>query len=256
MHKTTLTTEVKAFVTRSNGACKPSELYSYLADGSTGRYPSYIWTVHCQFDSGWRAWSWYSARMIRVEYDDFDLWIGWQDWYSPSGIGSRYIKGKSKAESHFSSATLACNAESMRDKVTAELGNINLDYMMVMSLRSSAFSYVGSSAMIFSFKRDVDCPRSGGDIAATVLSSFNIFGLIDNAINGRFSSTRRETMYIIVIGARKRSGAAKRTSQGRDLPFPHFAAGWNANQKVIKNYRKQRKERKSHRRQYSKYLLS
>ena len=255
VHKDTLTTEVRAFVTRSGGACKPSELYTHLADNNNGRYPSYLWVVYCQFATGSRYWNYYGAQIIRVEYDDFDVWIGWQDWYSPPGIGSRLSRGESRAESHFSNAVLACNAPEMRNKVVQELGSLNLDYMWVMALRSSSYSYVGASRMVFSFERDVDCPRSGEDIAATVLSSFNLFGLIDNLINNRYSSTQRETMNIIVIGARERPGAAKRTSPARSLPFSYIVGGGDHNHYVITGYKNQRKERKSKKRHYKKDSL-
>ena len=247
VQQNTLIQEVKSFIANSGNTCKPKELKDWLGDSSRGRYPSYMWVVHCQFKSGSRAWSWFESRIIYVEYDNFDVWVAWQDMYSPPGIVSRYTQGETRATQHFANANLACNAVSMRDKIKEELNNINLDYTMVMVMRSSGFSYYGSAPMIFDFKRNIDCPKSADEIALTYLSSFNIFALIGNAISGGYSLTRRETMYVIVIGAKERSQSKKRAIQS--APSNHHLnrmksmsqLQWNTRQNHSKGERKKRK---------------
>ena len=243
MHKDSLTREVRTFITNSNGACKPKELYDHLRNND--RYPSYMWIVHCQTGG-----TWYSThdqnKMIYLKYNDFSIFVGWQDRHSPSGIVSRYTRGKARAAQHLSSVSLNCNVESMREKVKQELNTINLDRIMVIVMIRGSFSYYGSGGTGFSVKRHVDCPKSAGEQAATWISSLNPFALIDNLVNNRYSSTRREKIVVVVIGARERSrsGSAKRTSGDKSLSSAHFRDESSVKQTSVNGCKRQRNGKK------------
>ena len=202
--KDTLEEELKTFIKNSGGACKPSELHNYLGDYHRGRYPFYMWLVHCNSRDGYWRSLWY-AQAICLEYSTFVVCVAWQDICSQTGTVNRYYQGKTKAKELLSSMNLVCDLDTLRDKVDKELKKINLDYTMSMVMRDGWYSYSSDPDMVFSIERHINCPNPARKKAGTWLSSVNPVQLADNIKNGRYSSTRRETRYLVLVGARTKS---------------------------------------------------
>ena len=200
--KDTLEEEVRTFIKNSGGACKSGELYDYLADYDRGRYPSYMWLVHCNSRDGYWRSRYKLAQSIWLEYSDFDVCVAWQDFYSQPGIVNRYFQGETKAKKLLSSMNLVCDLDTLRDKVEEELKKNNLDYTMSMVMRDGWYSYTGYPDMVFSIERHINCPNPARKKAGTWLSSINPVQLADNIKNGRYSSTRREKRNLVLVGAR------------------------------------------------------
>ena len=193
VNKDSLTEEVKEFIQKGGGACKPEELYKYLADQNSGCYPSYMWTIYCHTGAGY--FSFRQRQLISITNDDFYLFVGWQDWYSSSGIKSRYTKGKTKAKELLTNVRFNCNTEGMLNKITEEFKKINL-YHMVISVSQGGYSSFGSEPMIFDLGRKVSCEKSDWEKAVSALTSIFTFGI------SRYSSKKRGQLYVVVIGAK------------------------------------------------------
>ena len=241
VHNDTLTTEVRAFITNTGSvrACKPTELINYLEN----RYRSYMWFVFCRVRGSASA-GYKPNYVITIKYDNFRIWVAWKRQYH--GTESRLSRGKTKAAQHLSGVSLNCDLSANLDRIKAELTRINLVYSMVMVVKNAVYSWDGEEAMIFELTRQVDCPRPGGDTALTVLSSIfgGFVGVIVNGATGRYSSTVRGEIYVIVIGAEERSYSVKRASRARGLSFLPVRTDWDY--KDCKTPRNKRENGKSH----------
>ena len=194
VHKDSLTGEIKKFIQNGGGACKPQELYDYLADENRGRYPSYMWVIYCHTAAGYFTYR--QRQVIYIKYgDDFDIFVAWQDQHSPSGIQSRFTKGQTKAKQHLTNLRFNCNTEAMRQTLLDEFKSINLNHM-VISVSRGGFSYVGHASMIFDLEKKVSCDKSDLEKAGSALTSVFTFGI------SRYSSKKQGQIAVVVIGAK------------------------------------------------------
>ena len=186
VHKDKLIRRVKQLVTDNGGHCKPGQLKNSLT-GNIHGYPSYMWLALCHKKGDGSSHAMDSSQIIHVDYSSFELFVGWQDKFSPAGIVSRYTRGTTKVSQNLSNLVINCDANKVLEKMKGELAKLKLDYLMAMATIKGIVTFSQTHSTIISGEGTVTCkpPRR--------------FGLAGSRI-----PASRKKMTVIIMGARER----------------------------------------------------
>ena len=156
VHKDKLIQFAKQFLTDSNGECKERELLNKLTNSIHG-FPSYIWLVLCRKKQGTSKDDMDSNRIIKVQSDKFDLFVGWQDKYSPPGIISRYARAKTKVSDNLTDLEYHCDFNEMVKEVKSKLKEINISYMNAMVMVNGVATWASNHQSISWTEKTFTC---------------------------------------------------------------------------------------------------